>query len=419
MTFKHKLSQRLALLRDVMLLGLVLAVACERLGPTTTGGSVSWVDVVPATVTVTPGQAFPLTATPKDANGNPLPGRAIAWSSSAPAVATVGSSGFVTGVAVGASTITAMSDGKSGTAVVTVTVAPPPPPPGATEPVFNPAADVSLFYDDYEAYGSTADLTSGPNAKYVSLIGKVALVRAPGGDYAGGAQFARFNYSGGSGAEDNEIHTNQHRSPLLDTASVVILTYGYRNSGTFYNEKQFIIRDLTGANRFVLLGAAYFITPQSLQNCWYSPVYPYPPLFAYVQPRGQADSWSRDGLGSVGGPVPHFLDGQIGYPTAQFMNAGTQVGPKNDGNWHRFTYRFTRERAGGGTGRLEGWFDGVKVMEYIGDDPSRCDYRQVWTWGATNTIWTNDMYWVGTTSGGGGLPGPAIIDMDAVRLWLP
>ena len=84
-----------------------------------------------ASVTVTPSAAnvaitgtVQLTATPKDANGNPLTGRAISWSSSDNTIATVSSSGLVTGVAAGTATITATSEGKSGTASVTVAGAP-------------------------------------------------------------------------------------------------------------------------------------------------------------------------------------------------------------------------------------------------------------------------------------------------------
>src|SRR5207245_1525201 len=61
------------------------------------------------------------TATLKDASGTILTGRAIAWSSNNPSVATVSSSGLVTGVAAGSATITATSEGKSGAAAITVT----------------------------------------------------------------------------------------------------------------------------------------------------------------------------------------------------------------------------------------------------------------------------------------------------------
>jgi uncharacterized protein YjdB len=84
---------------------------------------VASVTVSPASGTLTAGGTYQLAATPRDSLGNALSGRAVSWSSSAPAVATVSGSGLVTGVAAGGATITATSEGKSGTAAVTVTAA--------------------------------------------------------------------------------------------------------------------------------------------------------------------------------------------------------------------------------------------------------------------------------------------------------
>src|SRR5262249_40914334 len=61
----------------------------------------------------------------KDAQGNPLPGRPVVWSSSAPAVATVNAtSGVVVGVSTGPVTITATVQGVAGTSAVTVALVP-------------------------------------------------------------------------------------------------------------------------------------------------------------------------------------------------------------------------------------------------------------------------------------------------------
>src|SRR6266550_4275681 len=76
------------------------------------------------TATVQVGQTAQLTATPRDASGNPLTGRVITWQSSNGAVASVNGSGLVTAVATGSATITATSEGQSGTAVVTVSNVP-------------------------------------------------------------------------------------------------------------------------------------------------------------------------------------------------------------------------------------------------------------------------------------------------------
>src|SRR5207249_4018058 len=88
---------------------------------TVTQASVASVAVSPASGSVPVGQTLQLTATLQDVNGNPLTGRTVTWTSSNPSVATVSTSGVVTGVTVGAATITAASEGQSGTAAITVT----------------------------------------------------------------------------------------------------------------------------------------------------------------------------------------------------------------------------------------------------------------------------------------------------------
>ena len=82
--------------------------------------AVATVSVTPATASTTVGQTVTLTATTLDAAGNVLTGRIVGWSSSDNAIATVSSSGVVTGVAAGTATITASSEGQSGSATVTV-----------------------------------------------------------------------------------------------------------------------------------------------------------------------------------------------------------------------------------------------------------------------------------------------------------
>jgi len=85
---------------------------------------VASVTVAPATKLLRIGSTGQLTATTKDSAGNVLNGRAITWSSSASGVATVSASGLVTAVAAGSTTITATSEGQSGTSVITVTIVP-------------------------------------------------------------------------------------------------------------------------------------------------------------------------------------------------------------------------------------------------------------------------------------------------------
>jgi hypothetical protein len=86
--------------------------------------AVATVTIAPATVSILKNATQQLTATLRDASGTVLTGRAIAWSSSNLSGATVSATGLVTGVNAGVATITATSEGKSGTSVVTVLTTP-------------------------------------------------------------------------------------------------------------------------------------------------------------------------------------------------------------------------------------------------------------------------------------------------------
>jgi len=88
---------------------------------------VATVSVSPASASLQVGGTTPLSATTRDGGGNILNGRAIAWSSSNPLVSTVSGSGLVTAIAAGSATITALSETKIGTSLITVTASSPPP----------------------------------------------------------------------------------------------------------------------------------------------------------------------------------------------------------------------------------------------------------------------------------------------------
>ncbi|MBI3568583.1 MAG: Ig-like domain-containing protein [Gemmatimonadetes bacterium] len=83
---------------------------------------ISRVTLSPALLPLAVGQLQPLTATVVDVRGNVVTGHPIAWSSSAPSVATVSATGVVTAAAAGTATVTATCDGVAQTALVTVTL---------------------------------------------------------------------------------------------------------------------------------------------------------------------------------------------------------------------------------------------------------------------------------------------------------
>jgi uncharacterized protein YjdB len=81
---------------------------------------VASVSVAPSTATTSIGQTVTLTATMRDASNNILAGRVVTWTTSAAGTATVSTNGVVTGVSAGTATITATSEGQSGSATITV-----------------------------------------------------------------------------------------------------------------------------------------------------------------------------------------------------------------------------------------------------------------------------------------------------------
>src|SRR5205809_159788 len=147
---------------------------------------VASVSVAPAAASVQVSGTVQLTATPKDANGTPLSGRAVSWSSSNTSVATVSSSGVVTGAAAGAATITATSEGQSGSATVTVQA----PQPGCS------TSSLAWLNSPFTAQtGSfTAQFDATPNG--ASIDGVTGLSAGAAAGYADLAAIVRFNAAG-------------------------------------------------------------------------------------------------------------------------------------------------------------------------------------------------------------------------------
>lgn len=81
---------------------------------------VETVAVTPSPASVSVGQSGQLAVVLTAAGGTELPGRTVAWATSDAAIATVDGGGLATGVAVGHATITATSEGKTGSTELTV-----------------------------------------------------------------------------------------------------------------------------------------------------------------------------------------------------------------------------------------------------------------------------------------------------------
>jgi DNA/RNA endonuclease G (NUC1) len=114
---------------------------------------VASITVSPVSATVNVGATLALTATGFDINGQPIAGATFTWSSSVPGVATVSSTGVVTGVAAGDALITATAaNGVANSATVHVN------PQGSLSPVrFN-----EIHYDNVAVDSGEAIEVEGP-----------------------------------------------------------------------------------------------------------------------------------------------------------------------------------------------------------------------------------------------------------------
>src|SRR6266571_1395489 len=130
---------------------------------------VTTVTVSASSASVSVGSTQQLSAVVKDASGNVLTGRTVTWTSNDAAVALVSWSGLVTGLALGSATMTATSEGKSGTATLTVVSPGAAPQPGPT--------DTIILQDGFES-GDLSLWTADPNNGRYSITTDPTRVRS-------------------------------------------------------------------------------------------------------------------------------------------------------------------------------------------------------------------------------------------------
>lgn len=133
----------------------------------TVSDTVASVSLDPTQLTMQPGATATFTATPRNDAGGAITGRTVAWSSSAPAIASV-VQGQVTAVSQGTATITATVDGRSANATVTVAGEPGGPggPGTPTAPAITaiapallvPGATATITATNLAAFGNTVTI---------------------------------------------------------------------------------------------------------------------------------------------------------------------------------------------------------------------------------------------------------------------
>ncbi|OLD85420.1 MAG: hypothetical protein AUG85_13565 [Gemmatimonadetes bacterium 13_1_20CM_4_66_11] len=318
---------------------------------------VASVTVSPASASIRVGQLVQLTATLKDASGTVLSGRVISWVSSAPGVAAVSTGGLVTGVAAGAATITATSEGQSGTTQVSVTAS----APGQVIYYSTNFNDGTTGPLDVYAYGGGSCAASTAYVDPGSAHSMKCTIPAPGGAAALQTWFGTSKLVGtpNDPSLDQDLF-EQVRFVLAPGAAAAIggTTCGSSNSGSqFKTHKSVYGQSGSAINGWVMSE----ISPCSDGNIG---------MFS------EAEMWRNNGHAN---PWPGT------YPSL------------NEGTVYDVVYRYHRYTAQG-CGTVAVWVDGTKVMDLA------CASYMGTTGGSSAGL----LFWDGATYLSGGL-GPLTV----------
>jgi uncharacterized protein YjdB len=141
---------------------------------TVAAAAVASVAMSPTSATLVVGQTVQLGAQPRDASGRPLDGRTVTWSTNRSDVATVTSTGIVSAVSPGTATITASTEGRSGTSTIVVQA------PGVSRLEVTPAsASVEVgnaLRLSATVYDSRGNIIAGAQVTWSSSDTQIAVV---------------------------------------------------------------------------------------------------------------------------------------------------------------------------------------------------------------------------------------------------
>ena len=199
---------------------------------------VASVRVTPPSAAIKVGETVHLVADPLEGNGNALEGRTVTWSSDNEAVATVDNSGVVTGVSSGAATITATSEGKSGTSGIAVGAAVAASivvaPPSITVTAGQTSQLTATVKDANGSVISGAPVTWTVDKPAVAIVGSTGLVA---GQAAGTATITAISGS---------VHVNVPVTVTLPPANAVVVSPG--TVSLLVTQRQQLTGTVTDAN---------------------------------------------------------------------------------------------------------------------------------------------------------------------------
>ncbi len=196
------------------------------------------ISVSPSSVTVTAGSSQAVSATVFDQNSQPMSGQAVVWTSADPTVAAVDSSGNITGVTAGTTTVTAACGSLNAAVNVTVTAA-----PKATTLEADPCSILmavgamrqikAAVYDQFGgAFGSAVSFTSSnpsvasvaadgtvtaglPGFTVITVTGAGLTAKVPVTVPGGGTTIARVDSSTAPGSSRWFDYNSDNKYPFL------------------------------------------------------------------------------------------------------------------------------------------------------------------------------------------------------------
>jgi Bacterial Ig-like domain (group 2) len=314
---------------------------------------VATVTVSLGTSTLLVGQTTQATAVLKDASGHVLTGRIITWTSANTGVATVSSTGLVTGVAAGTATITATSEGQSGSASIAVSA---PPPPGSWPN--EPAAFRTLTDVDWSTL-------------------------TPGGGW-------------GNTGLSNAAIVDDATAPFSPTKALQI-TYPIGFGGGTGPTKMFY--DSPSGEHPKELYAGIWV---KVSNPWQAHTSGINKIMFFFAGSSGSDELYMD---MKGGGVPYHLQYTVEFPSVQptYLLSQNVSNPEFTlGVWHRVElYMKYSTTASSGDGILKSWLDGQLVMTYTNVNYPGTGFNEIQIypiWGGTGETKTEtDYYWIDHT----------------------
>ncbi|MHC4867298.1 MAG: hypothetical protein ACYTEX_24765 [Planctomycetota bacterium] len=273
------------------------------------------------------------------------------------------------------------------------------------EPLFNSLDYTSLFYDDVSSYdsvdGSGVSMESGTGDNtwnHLRPVGAGFPLPDYGVSKTGGPSGGGYFWSKYYDADSNNrfiLHASNPPDGGVDP-DVIILTFWMRNRDYKYKAKVAIGYSSQGSGgagvrRHVFDWTNVTPNPDAVQECYWELTGDYDALDPVNTPEiGQTlqhMALNRDGTG-------FGSDGIGNYWLVPNWGRADLVDwdEWGDAVWHRMTWRFTKESGAiAGTnndGRVEMWYDGVKVYDWIGDSASRPEFQLVAMAGTSQRIFS-------------------------------